>query len=348
MMFKQKISKFLKWLVSGTDSPQQQTEVRPPSAAPLRYVQAVSRTTHPLVPEPVAERQPSRCPEVDPAALAAYWRGALDHVGFGTLNPAHKDAKVLLALPFGEVTQRGTIVDDGSGKAAAKTRDVNVVLCLFVPSRDRKKPRQSHALLAVPAILVDEENLAPRTDAAPVFNSNYLNPDRGKNLFAYAERDNANAALYLALKSMASDPGLDIGWSVWWETCTGVIRNLLKTQNDNELLSRLVQLAGESEAWELGAFAFEANGSGTREIKNVYNTLLASEKDPLPALIAAFAALNRQSMFNTCRALFMTMSWATSTSAMARTICGHCFHWMTLSEWPSVRSPTCRLASCRQ
>lgn len=278
------ISKFLKWLVTGAppaannNSPRQNQVAGEPLISPGTVLRPPSNGQHPI-----------RCPAVDPIQLTAYWRGALDYVDFKTLNPAYaKCDPVLLAIPWDEVAALATELDDGSGQQPGTIKEVNVVFCLSTKGRKADKPKHCHPLIAVPAILADAQFLAPRLDAAPVFNPNYLAPQQGKECFAYAERDAANTALYDALKDMASTPNLDIGWPIWWETCIGAIRNLVGADTNDKMLELFAGMSGVDKQWELSAFVFEAKGSGARGIKSVYTTLLTMDKNTFPALYQRF------------------------------------------------------------
>jgi len=279
------ISKFLQWLVNGT-APSATPTAQPESAPqpPRHKPTAAYVASTPAPAAPTAVPVFSRCPPVLPEQLTTYWREALDYTEFSALNPAFEKVEpVLLTVPLEEVIELATVLES-SGRKAPKTQNVNVVLCLSVPSQQPTKPKRCHPLMAVPAILAEGELLAHRADSAPVLNPSYLSPRQGKDCFTYAESDKGNTQLYKALKEMAGEPGLQLGWQIWWETCVGALYKMMALPAGRTPLEHLADLTGEQAPWELRAFVFEAKGGGSEGIKNVYSTLLNTHADSLPAL----------------------------------------------------------------
>ena len=153
--------------------------------------------------------------------------------------------------------------------------------------------------MAVPAVLVEGELLLHRADSAPVLNPSYLSPRQGKDCFTYADSDQGNSLLYDALREMAAEPGLQLGWQVWWETCVGALQKMMSVPAGRTVLEHLADLTGEPASWELRAFVFEAKGGGAEGIKNVYSTLLNTHADSLPALYVRLCMWVRRSTWDT-------------------------------------------------
>lgn len=291
MKARQRISDFLISLASMIDK---SNFDEPPTAIAGAQLPALA---HPSV--KAFEAKP-RAPALPPQRVAAYWQRALDFINFKSYSTdKSKDpnaAKPLLVLPIAEVPGLGTQVDDND--QSRTTVDVNVVLLVWEMTARGERAVRRHPLLSVPAVLVDDQYLAPRSSAAPILNPDYLAPDQAARGFAIAERDVANARIYKAMADLAADDTLNLDWATWWSACQDVIRELLEVEDDAGAERELVKLARESQAansrdgkpaeWSLQVAAFASQGSGSQGMRGVYSTYLDVAKAPAVPLFDTF------------------------------------------------------------
>ncbi len=300
------LSTFLKNL-SALFSPQA-TESTPPlrGATPV-YASvtlcSLAKAHSPAQPHSSAEPHPlgnsvsavSRSPVLSPEDVAAYWKGGLDYVNFSSFGGKSKDApahKMILALD--EVAQVATQIEDG-----LVGEDVAVVFMLCQLNTRDKRLVSRHPLLAVPALLVEEKFLAPRTAGAPILNPAYLYPDQKGDAFAIADGQLANERMFNALGQLSSDKSLQMDWATWWSTPLSVVRELLDVDQDEALLGKLKSLAKETAAsttrgktdsvnWVLRAVVFPSQGSAAKAMVDVYASFLDANERPKISLFERF------------------------------------------------------------
>lgn len=267
-----------------------------PAAMPAKPHSPVSLHAHnrsdsldsPLVAKP-------RAPVLPPEDVAAYWKGGLDYVNFGSFGGKSKDAptyKMILVLD--EVAQVATQIEEG-----LVGEDVAVVFMLCELDKRGQLLVNRHALLAVPALLVEEKFLAPRTTAAPILNPAYLSPDQRGDAFALADGQLANERMFDALGRLSADKSLQVDWATWWSTPLNVVRELLQVEQDEALLEKLKTLAKEaapsidrgksnSANWVLRAVVFPAQGSAAKAMVDVYASFLEAQERPSVSLFERF------------------------------------------------------------
>lgn len=300
------LSTFLKNL-SALFSPQA-TETTPPLRGAIPVDASVTlcsldKAHSPAQPHSSAEPHPlgssvsavSRSPVLSPEDVAAYWKGGLDYVNFSSFGGKSKDApahKMILALD--EVAQVATQIEDG-----LVGEDVAVVFMLCQLNTRDKRLVSRHPLLAVPALLVEEKFLAPRTAAAPILNPAYLYPDQRGDAFAIADGQLANERMFDALGQLSSDKSLQVDWATWWSTPLNVVRELLNVDQDEALLEKLKSLAKETAApttrgktdsvnWVLRAVVFPSQGSAAKAMVDVYASFLDAKERPKISLFERF------------------------------------------------------------
>lgn len=252
---------------------------------------------HPAAAAPEAK---PRAPALPPQSVAAYWQRSLDFINFKSYSTdKSKDsnaAEPLLVLPIAEVPDLGTQVDEND--QSRTTVDVNVVVVVWEMNARGQRALRRHPLLSVPAVLVDGQFFAPRSNAAPMLNPDYLAPDQAARGFAIAERDVANARIYKAMADLAADDTLNLDWATWWSACQDVMRELLEVDEDAGVERELVKLARESRAansrngkpaeWSLQVAVFASQGGGSQGMRGVYSTYLDAAEAPVVPLFDSF------------------------------------------------------------
>lgn len=252
---------------------------------------------HPAAAAPEAK---PRAPALPPQSVAAYWQRSLDFINFKSYSTdKSKDsnaAEPLLVLPIAEVPDLGTQVDEND--QSRTTVDVNVVVVVWEMNARGQRALRRHPLLSVPAVLVDGQFFAPRSNAAPMLNPDYLAPDQAARGFAIAERDVANARIYKAMADLAADDTLNLDWATWWSACQDVMRELLEVDEDAGVERELVKLARESRAansrngkpaeWSLQVAVFASQGGGSQGMRGVYSTYLDAAEAPVVTLFDSF------------------------------------------------------------
>jgi DNA topoisomerase IA len=245
----------------------------------------------------------SRAPVLSPEDVAAYWKGGLDYVDFSSFGDKSEDAvahKMILALD--EVPQVATQIEEG-----LVGEDVSVVLLLCQRDRRDQRLKKRHPLLAVPALLVEEKFLAPRTTAAPILNPAYLSPDQKGNTFAISDGQKANQKMFEALAALSGDDSLQVDWATWWSTALNVVQEMLRVEQKEALLWELATRANEvassstrqgkpsanglkksSSDWSLVAAVFPAQGAAAKSILDVYTSFLDAGELPQIPLFERF------------------------------------------------------------
>lgn len=245
----------------------------------------------PPLPEPgppSLDQVPIRVPAVDPLTMARYWREALDYVDFATfaISTGPREAKPTLCERLDTAVSLAAVSRDDVEQAPAGP-GVNAHAVVMLWERDKRgQPAPNgrrHPLMAVPAAIVDGKFLAPRLEAAPVFNERYLAPDIAERAFAVGERDDVHARLSSELIRLMEDGSAAPGWSAWWTACIGVLRDAAGVEDFDALESNLAQRAAEAVSvarpgpaaggWGLYAAVYPANGAGTKPIADVYESL---------------------------------------------------------------------------
>jgi DNA topoisomerase IA len=239
-----------------------------------------------------------RSPVLPPEDVAAYWKGGLDYVNFRSFGEKSKDAVAhKLVLSLLDITQVATQVEEGQDAAVGE--DVNVVLLLCQVSKRDRSLINRHPLLAVPAVLIEQKFLAPRTSAAPVLNPAYLFPDQKADTFAIGDSHLGNERLLIALSQLSADKSLQLDWATWWSTALNVVCDLLKVDKDDALLHKLSDLANgitspkarhrtQGADWVLRAAAFPSQGSAAKAMVDVYSSFLDPQERPKVALFERF------------------------------------------------------------
>ena len=178
-----------------------------------------------------------RSPVLPPEDVAAYWKGGLDYVNFRSFSEKSNDAVAhKLVLSLLDVTQVASQIEEGQDAAVGE--DVNVVLLLCQVSKRDRSLVNRHPLLAVPAVLIEQKFLAPRTSAAPVLNPAYLSPDQKADTFAIGDAHVGNERMFIALSQLSTDKSLQLDWVTWWSTALNVVRDLLKIDKDDSPLHK--------------------------------------------------------------------------------------------------------------
>ncbi|WP_158062069.1 AAA domain-containing protein [Burkholderia catarinensis] len=227
-------------------------------------------------------------PEIPVEALAQYWCSALDYVSFDDLRDRLRKSGKLpeLTLLAADAHRHGAS-PDAEGQTSTGN-NVQVVLALWEADANHvpQLKNRMHMLLAVPAILTEDNLLAPRTDAPPIFNGKYLDPDVESYGFRIAHRDEANAAMTQQLSAMVTDPTVAPGWDTWWRTSMAVLRGLLGVDDDVALLTELIARlprdrktstrrgSGQRRSWQLYAVTLPAEGSGRGQLNATYAAAL--------------------------------------------------------------------------
>jgi hypothetical protein len=265
--------------------------------------------THPA-PQPLPpdlQDVPERVPSIDPLLAARYWKEALDYVDFAALAATgKKEVKPLAVFEFKTIGDKAGMtsadieVGAAGGKPPDEELDVHVVVALWENNRrgTREPAGRRHPVMAVPAILVDGEFLAPRTTAAPVINERYLSPQLAAGCFSVGDRDEANGHLTKALVNLIEDPTASPGWGTWWRTSLGVLQELLCIGSADRLEPALTARATEislsnrlrPSGWGLYAAIYPAGGGGTEAVAKVYRSL-ASNFGTYPRDMALFQRL---------------------------------------------------------
>ncbi len=237
----------------------------------------------------------SRSPVLSPEDVATYWKGGLDYVNFSSFGGKSKDAPAhKLILTLDEVAQVATQIEE-----ELTGEDVAVVFMLCQLDKRDKRLVNRHPLLAVPALLVEEKFLAPRTTAAPVLNPAYLSPGQRGGAFAIADGQMANERMFDALGQLSADKSLQVDWGTWWSTPLNVVRELVKVDQDEALLEKLKTLARESVAstnrakkeaanWVLRAVVFPSQGSASKAMVDAYASFLDAKERPKVSLFERF------------------------------------------------------------
>ncbi|KVK74277.1 hypothetical protein WS90_31210 [Burkholderia cepacia] len=227
-------------------------------------------------------------PEIPVEALAQYWCAALDFVSFDDLRDRLRKSRKLpeLTLIAADAHRHGAS-PDAEGQPPTGT-NVQVVLALWEADSNHapQLKNRMHMLLAVPAILTEDNLLAPRTDAPPIFNGKYLDPDVESYGFRIAHRDEANAAMTQQLSTMVTDPTVIPGWDTWWRTSMAVLRGLVGVDDDVALLTELIarlpkdrktsnrRSSGQRRSWQLYAVVLPADGGGRGQLNATYAAAL--------------------------------------------------------------------------
>ncbi len=240
---------------------------------------------------------PPRTPAVPPDALARYWAKALDYVSFKELGRKGKNFSLpRLAYSLDDVPKRSAAPDEDGQPAAGANVHVVLALTQLRHGRLQEWPRP-HFLVAVPAILTDDDLLVPRTEAPPIINGSYLAPNVESGCFCLAERDEANERMTSRLSAMVSDPTVTPGWAVWWETALSVVRELLDADTNSQLLDHAIERLAREDAcgrnapvWEWRAMVFPADDGGRGQIKAAYDAAQLALKEN-PARVGLFARL---------------------------------------------------------
>ncbi|WP_321935336.1 AAA domain-containing protein [Paraburkholderia sp. J8-2] len=239
----------------------------------------------------VPVESPPRTPTVPSDALARYWAKALDYVSFKELGGGGGK----FSLP-----SRVYSLEDAMGRSAAPDEDgqpgaganVHVVLALtqIRNGRVQDSPRP-HLLLAVPAILTDDDLLVPRTEAPPIINESYLAPNVESRCFCLATHDAADERMTARLSAMVSDPTVTPGWAIWWDTALSVLRELLEADSNAKMLERVIELlpaddkpGRRAHVWEWRALVFPADDGGRGQIKATYDAALLALKERSPGV----------------------------------------------------------------
>ncbi|GBH28642.1 AAA domain-containing protein [Burkholderia vietnamiensis] len=295
MMIRPWLSKFLISLAKavGGDAvplpPQGATDAR--SSAPAPTSSAIP-VTPALVsgPHRIYRRTAvtARVPEIPVEALAQYWCAALDFVSFDDLRDQLRKSRKLpeLTLLAADAHRHGAS-PDAEGQPPTGI-NVQVVLALWEADSNHapQLKNRMHMLLAVPAILTEDNLLAPRTDAPPIFNGKYLDPDVESYGFRIAHRDEANVAMTQQLSAMVTDPTVIPGWDTWWRTSMAVLRGLVGVDDDVALLTELIarlpkdrktsnrHSSGQRRSWQLYAVVLPADGGGRGQLNATYAAAL--------------------------------------------------------------------------
>lgn len=225
---------------------------------------------------------PPRMPLVPPQALSKYWLASLDYISFRELGKKGKKFTMPgVVCDLAEVARRSAAPDETGQMPAGE--NVHVVLALMQrrgQTIDTDGPR--HFLLAVPAILTEENFLAPRTEAPPTINGAYLSPTVAERCFCIADAGVANEKMTQKLAAMVLDRTMTPGWATWWGESISVIRELLGVGTDEEMLAEVTSILPEEKkrggkvkqgrqlAWEFVALVFPAGDSGRGQLAAAY------------------------------------------------------------------------------
>lgn len=273
----------------------------PDAEARLPVVRPAAAAQEKAATPPRFDAAPPRVPAIDPKLVANYWREGLNFLNFQALaRNDSKQIKPLLQFPLDSIAAQAGISQQDSGPNSAKAeQEVNVVLCLWQTERDGQTSAKGlrHPLMSVPAMLIDQQWLAPRSNALPILNERYLTPDIGPGCFGLADKDAANGTMIAALAILLDDASAAPGWATWWQTCqNGFVRVLaidalaspaemagLLGRQANELLKKPL-------TWILQAVVYPASGGGTQAVSAVYENLV-QVMDGYPADTALFRTL---------------------------------------------------------